>query len=227
MASSSRIIAAADIEHAEPFNLGALGSTTRGSNHQRAASIRQADANPLKQSFEIGYKRGFAEGQSRATQAIDAQAMRLGATLADRLDAILDASQREFARFEQLAADRIVDLAVQLARQMTDTTFDTDRQAIVPIVRQALSALVGQPVHGSLRLNPMDMDAVAAQLAPVLARRQLDLVADPSIAVGGCLLTSPIAEIDARKDERWLKVLAAIGRAPETAALAPPVPPAP
>lgn len=213
MALSSRIIQASDIEHAEPFKMGALGPAI-SRHHQRAPDIPQPEQNPLKQSFEIGYRRGLAEGQARAAQAIDAEAVRLGKTLAERLDALLAASQEEFARFEQHAADRIVDLAVQLARRMTDAHFDTDRQAIVPIVQQTLAALVGQPIHGSLRLNPQDLEAVGTQLAPMLARRQIDLVADPSIQTGGCLLTSPIAQIDARIDERWHKVLASIGRAP-------------
>ena len=45
-------------------------------------------------------------------------------------------------------------------------------------------------------------------------RRHIELVADATIALGGCRLTSAGAEVDARVDERWRRILSAIGRDP-------------
>ena len=213
----ARIIPAEELGNVEPFALGAIDSGRRSATASAPRTLADPAARDdalLRQSFEIGYRRGFAEAQARAEQAVDEERRRHGAALAQRIGALQAAMQIELQRFEDHAAERIVDLAVELARRMISDTFECDRGAIVPIAQEALDTLVGQPVPATMRLNPDDLDAVHEQLGPLLARRHVELVADATIASGGCRLTSASAEVDARVDERLRRVLAAIGRPP-------------
>lgn len=216
--SPARIIPAEELGSVEPFALGAIDPAHRADPATPAprtlADPAARDDALLRQSFEIGYRRGFAEAQARAEQAADDERRQHGVALAQRISALQAAMQIELQHFEEHAAERVVDLAVELARRMIGNTFECDRGAIVPIAQEALDALLNQPVPATMRLNPDDLDAVHEQLGPVLARRHVELVADATIALGGCRLTSAGAEVDARVDERWRRVLAAIGRCP-------------
>lgn len=213
----ARIIPAEELGSVEPFALGAIDPGRRAGPASAPRTLADPAARDdvlLRQSFEIGYRRGFAEAQARAEQAADEERRHHGVALAQRINALQAAMQIELQRFEEHAAERVVDLAVELARRMIGNTFECDRGAIVPVAQEALDTLLGQPVPATMRLNPDDLDAVQEQLGPVLARRHIELVADATIALGGCRLTSAGAEVDARVDERWRRILSAIGRDP-------------
>ena len=100
-------------------------------------------------------------------------------------------------------------LAVTSGCSKADMTGTTVETAIRVLGRWQRDGLVHE-VEGHLVLP--DLEAVRESLAPVLARRRIELHADASIAPGGCTLSSAHASIDATLQARWSRVMGAIGR---------------
>jgi flagellar assembly protein FliH len=217
MPSSSRIIAAEELGEVSPFALGSIGSA-RGDPLRAGAGALGGDEDPLRRAFEQGFRRGAADANARTARARESEQRALGSNLAQRIESLNRSLESEFAQFEQHLADRVIDLAVEIARQVVRGTLATRREAIVPIAQEAIAALTDSRAPATLHLNPADLAVVAEHLAPVLERRQIVLQADPAIAAGGCHLDSPIATVDARLATRWQRTLDALGR-PETAPL--------
>ena len=84
----ARIIPAEELGNVEPFALGAIDSGRRSATASAPRTLADPAARDdalLRQSFEIGYRRGFAEAQARAEQAVDEERRRHGAALAQRI----------------------------------------------------------------------------------------------------------------------------------------------
>jgi len=60
-------------------------------------------------------------------------------------------------------------------------------------------------------LNPLDAAIVEAQLADGLQSGGWRVVADASVAPGGCRIETGSGEIDATLSKRWERVIATLG----------------
>ena len=85
-------------------------------------------------------------------------------------------------------------------------------ELLLPVVRDALTALVANVKDNVLRLHPSDLDLVRRHLADDLARGEWRLVADESIEPGGCRIDAANGSVDATLAERWSQAVAMLGR---------------
>jgi flagellar assembly protein FliH len=143
-----------------------------------------------------GYRDGLAEAKEE---------MRRLATLNQNL-----ASQSE--ALDSDIAQQVLELAVTLARQMVREALAVRPELVLPVVRDALSALVTNLKDNVLRLNPADLDLVRSHLTDEIARGAWRLVADDSIEAGGCRIDSATGSVNASLPERWSKTLEVLGR---------------
>ena len=114
--------------------------------------------------------------------------------------------------FEGDIADALLSLSLTLARQMVREAIAVRPELLLPVVRDALSALVANVKDNVLRLHPSDLDLVRRHLADDLARGGWRLVADESIEAGGCRIDASNGSVDATLAERWSQALAMLGR---------------
>jgi flagellar assembly protein FliH len=143
-----------------------------------------------------GYRDGVAEAKDEMRRFAS-----LNESLASRCEA-LDAG----------IADQVLSLALTLARQVVREALAVHPELVVPVVRDALSALVSNLKDNCLRLNPADLDLVRSHLADDIARGSWRLVADESIEAGGCRIDAANGSVDATLTERWSKALSLLGR---------------
>ena len=127
---------------------------------------------------------------------------------------LLRSLEAEFQGFQTRHADRVVDLALVMARQIVRRELAVKRELILPLVHEALDQLREAPGPATLQLDPLDAVLVGERLAPVLAQRQISVSPDPGIEPGGCRLVGNDAEVDATLQTRWQRLLAAMGREP-------------
>ncbi len=177
-----------------------------------------------QQGFEAGYRAGrdagFAEGMKRGFEAGGAQANRAhalaeaqaGVTLAKRVEVLCESLAARFEQVEREAADEVVELAVEIARQALRATPAMRPEAIIPVVQEALASLFDERVRMRLLLHPRDAELVRSELGERLLVRGCEIVADHSITPGGCRIDTPRASVDATVETRWRRTLAAIGR---------------
>lgn len=125
----------------------------------------------------------------------------LEAALAELNDHLLDARERRDTALAGAERD-LLRLAVKLAEKIIGCEIAQDEATLAEIVASALRN-ARQHEMLTVRVNPADMPAVQAhrqRLDPTGRARFLDLVADPRVAHGGCVIESESGTIDAQLD---------------------------
>ena len=156
------------------------------------ASARQKASALLEEARREGALQGRAEGLAEARQGLQELTRSLAAACL-RLRA-LDADCR--ARAEEL----VVTLALATAERVLRRTVTQDPAAIVEPVKTALAALPA-PEDVVVRVHPACAALLQAhwdelrESGPTPAG--LRVVADPSVAAGGCLVETPHSVVDA------------------------------
>jgi flagellar assembly protein FliH len=149
-----------------------------------------------------GYGEGYAQGLEEGRAAIEAERRELAALLAGL--------RTELAAVPYTLADDALDLALDLAQTLVRGKFEIDREPVIALTRDALTALprVSQPA--TLALNPEDVATVRDALGDELAGWQVR--ADPALARGGCRVETAESRIDASLEARWERLSTALGQ---------------
>ncbi len=161
----------------------------------------------LSERERRAFERGRAQGQAEGLQ----QAALQRASHAQQVDQVLRALRARFLELESDAADATLDMAVAMARHVVRREVQMQRDAVLPVLREALSALVDQQSQPRVLMNPHDLELLRSDLDADGLLSNCRFVAEPSIARGGCRVDTPKGEIDARLGTRWQCVLDALG----------------
>ncbi|HEX5706220.1 MAG TPA: type III secretion system stator protein SctL [Pyrinomonadaceae bacterium] len=120
---------------------------------------------------------------------------------------LLDARERRDTALQSAERD-LLRLAVKLAEKIIGREVERDSGALADIVSTALRH-ARQNESLTVRVNPSDMPSVEAhraRLDPAGRARFLDLVSDPRVLPGGCIIESESGTVDAQLDTQ-LRVL--------------------
>lgn len=201
------------------FDIGALSGTgglrrlapasVQAADHAAAEEARQAH---LRAQLEQAWRDGFDAGLREGNDALVAWQAGQAVQQAERFEAIAASYQTQLAGLEAELAERVVALAVMLARQTVRAAVEADPARVLPAVREALSALAEEQARPTVLLHPDDVELVATELGAVVARRGGQLLADPTLARGDCRIECATGSVDATLAKRWSRALAAIGR---------------
>ncbi|MBI3375608.1 MAG: flagellar assembly protein FliH [Betaproteobacteria bacterium] len=180
-------------------------STLSEGKLERRAGERRADVTEeavvvqvaaRKEGFRQGYAAGLAQARSDAV----------------RLASIAAQFEQATAALEETLADRLLDLALDIARQMLRTDLKARREALLPVVREAMQCLPDQAQRPQLLLNPADVELIRARIGNELQLTGLGIVEDHRIEPGGCRIVAMNCEVDATLPARWRRVLAVLGK---------------
>lgn len=170
-------------------------------------------------SAERPVDRGAIEREARAQGF--AAGLQEGRAVTARLSQVLGALEAQVAGFEEAYAQQVVDLALEVARQMLRSDVGARRQALLPVVREALRSLPEGLRRPHLVLHPADVELVRGQLGDELTRGHWAIVEDHRIEPGGCRIDSESGDVDATLATRWKRMAAALGRDAPWSASAP------
>ncbi|MFV5213317.1 flagellar assembly protein FliH [Azonexus caeni] len=180
-----------------------------------AAAFALPTADEIEQMHEQAHDEGYRAGYEEGLQAAQAATLAAREQEVARLAAMTGALREALNRLDQEVAEQLLDLALEVAAQVVGSSLKTQRELLLPVIREALQAL---PLHhGSIALhaNPDDLDHLRDALDELVAQSNLKLVPDSGIAPGGCLLKAGHSEVDASLATRWKRVLEAIGVDPD------------
>lgn len=164
---------------------------------RRLLAEAESEARALREEAEAEARalreKAFAEGHEEA--------------LSELTELILDARERRDAVLAEAERD-LLRLAVKLAEKIIGREVERDPSALADIVAAALRQ-ARQNETFTVRVNPADLPLVEAyrsRLDPAGRARFLDVVADPRVGHGGCVIESESGTIDAQLDTQ-LRVL--------------------
>lgn len=161
--------------------------------------IAEAEAEALR-------VREAAEGEARSLRE-RAYAEGREEALSELTELILEARERRDAALAEAERD-LLRLAVKLAEKIIGREVERDPATLADIVANALRH-ARQNETFTVRVSPADLplvEAYRARLDPAGRARFLDIVADPRVGHGGCVIESESGTIDAQLDTQ-LRVL--------------------
>jgi flagellar assembly protein FliH len=158
-----------------------------------------------------GYQAGFAEGQA----AGELHAREITEGHAQLFLALIGNLKKSVVDLEQTVAEQLLALAIEISSQVTRSTISAKPEILLPVIREAISALPLHHAHIVVRLNPGDIEHVRTEIGEQFSQIGAQLVEDNAVTPGGCMLHAGASEIDATIETRWKRVLEAIGTEPQ------------
>ena len=154
-----------------------------------------------------GYRIGFESGQQEGREAGMAEARSEAARLAE----LADNFQQALAGLDQQVADNVLELALEVARQVVRSTLATQPAVVLPVIREAISALPMHHGNINIHVHPEDAERLQAQLGNQIGQSGWHLIEDADVVPGGCIVRAGTSEVDATLATRWRRVLESIG----------------
>jgi flagellar assembly protein FliH len=169
----------------------------------------------LEQARQAAYQQGLEQGRQQAAQDWQARMSdyqnNLGREAAQRLSDVVHAADTAVQGLQQQMAPDLLQLAIDIARQVVRQELRCNPQALQPVVSEALDMLGADTKPALVRLNPEDFKHLEAHLRAALPNPKVEWLADPSVPAGGCLVESQGAQIDGSIERRWQRAVAALG----------------
>ncbi|MES2770549.1 MAG: flagellar assembly protein FliH [Pseudomonadota bacterium] len=142
---------------------------------------------------------GYQEGQTQAQNE------------AAKITQLLTGIELALHKIEQDVAEQLLNLAIEIAKQMVGQSLRVKPELLLPIVRDAIATLAPQQDHPTLFVPPQDVALVEQHLGEQLAHKRWRIIADASLEAGGCRAEVGHSEVDASTSTRWRRVIEAIG----------------
>lgn len=169
-------------------------------------SYRRSGANDLTAVQQRAWQQGFDQGR---TAGIEAGTSEL-ATRIEAVERILDALARPLEDLDHRVEAELLALVQAVVRQLVRRELHHDPGHLIGLIREGLAALPLAAGEVVVRLHPADADAIRERLADASENRAWRLETDPLLERGGCLITSPRSNIDARLEARLSRVIAGL-----------------
>ena len=177
-----------------PSAVPIVSSSPHGDDpHMRLAALE-------REAFAKGYAQGERAGAEAAGTRTDAMLRRLAQTLEE-----LAALRAEMIRRTER---QMVQLVIAIAERVVLREITLDRGLLVGMARAALDRL-GEHASATIRLHPDDCQAISAN-ASTIASTQVQIVADPVVSRGGCLVQSDFGFMDVSPDAQFRELARAL-----------------
>jgi len=177
------------------WELNAFDQPSEGVKLPTADEIQHIQQQAYQEGFAAGMKDGRAEGQSVAQQ----------------MQALMTELHQSMQQFEITMAQEIMDLALDIARQMVRSALAVNPELVLAVVREAIESLPQVNQNPTLILHPEDAQLVRDMLSHEYQENVWRVVDDPLMERGGCRVETGTAEIDANMESRWQRIVAALG----------------
>jgi len=146
-----------------------------------------------------GYAEGLAAGRVEGEQACG------------RIKQLVDSFGNTLDNFDFRLADMVLELALDVARQVVAGELAARPERILDVVNLALKQMAETSREARLLLNPDDAALVRPHLDQVLDKNRLRIVEDVRIVRGGCLIETTQGDLDGTLPARWRQVVQVLG----------------
>lgn len=158
------------------------------SAHEVPAASNPDPAAVEREAFTKGYAQGERAGNEAAAARGEVMLRRLAQTL-DELRSLRGELVRRTER-------EVVELSLAMARKILQREVSLDQELMLAMARVALDRLA-DAATASIRLHPEDYSlTVAARGSATVSSHGVQIVADPAVRRGGCVVQSEFGSVD-------------------------------
>ena len=173
-----------------------------------AADLAQQMAQARATAHAEGYAQGLMEGRAAGLKEGHLQA----AQEIIHLQQIAETFGTEVAQANEVIADDMLDLALDLAKAMLKTALTVRPELVLPIVGEAIRYLPSLQQPALLFLHPDDAALVRDHMQDELDKAGWRVAEDVHMERGGCRVETASNQIDASAPTRWQRIAAALGK---------------
>ena len=179
------------------------------------AELQAQQALLQQQACDDAYAEGFAQGQAQTAlewqRRMDDYIAQQGQDAAQRLQAVLQTLDASLIDMQQQMAQQLLELACDIARQVVRQELKVNTRHLRAVIGEALEQMVEDGLPATVRMHPQDLALMKGALIETLGESAPELVADPDISPGGCLVQSPSSAVDATIEKRWTRAIGNLG----------------
>ena len=150
---------------------------------------------------------GYAAGLARAELEVNARLAQLGSRI-ERLDAVLRQLASPLKLMDAEVEQTLLALALAIGSQLARRALQAEPGQAIALVRECLKQLPLGAREIRVRLHPEDAALVREKLATPAGPSAWQLLEDPTLTRGGCLIESEHSRIDARFESRMNAIVA-------------------
>ncbi|WNY63936.1 flagellar assembly protein FliH [Borreliella americana] len=155
----------------------------------------------LDMAIAKGREEGYSKGYESGFEDFD-KVMR-------KLHAIIASLIAERKSILESSSDQIVSLVMQIAIKVIKRITDSQKDIVLENVNEALKR-VKDKTHITIRVNLDDLDIIRHKKSDFISRfdiiENLEIIEDPNIGKGGCIIETNFGEIDARISSQLDKI---------------------
>jgi flagellar assembly protein FliH len=178
---------------------------------EKTAEAEQAEV-VRQQGYAEGFVQGRAQSMLEAQQQINEFISKQGSDAAKQFAALLESARAQLDAAEQMAAQGVLELACELARQIVRHEVTVNPNVLLPVIRESLGMLFADSRSVQIKLNPVDLDVLQDVVREEFPNVSVTLLADPSITRGGCLIEAGGTVVDGRLEKRWSRAISQLGQ---------------
>jgi flagellar assembly protein FliH len=167
------------------------------------AEAREQVAAARQQGYQDGYRDGLV--------ALDSFKESFASQTSSQVARVVQALDDDLSQLEQQMASSVARVATELARQVVRSELALRPGLVAQVAREAINAVLTSARHITVLVHPDDHALVAQGCEEALAARGARLLAQPTMARGGCRVESDAGVIDAQIATRWALAVQSLG----------------
>ncbi len=175
-------------------------SVNTGTSDRRSG--QRSDRRQEQDAYKAGFARGLADGMASSQSELN---QRLTC-----LDQALSFLSTPMEAIDEHVEQELVNLAIEVARQIIRREIKLDSGHVVAVVREAIASLPITTEPRRIHLNPIDASCVKEALLLSEADHSCSIIEDPVISSGGCRIVSGPSQIDATIEKQVATISARI-----------------
>lgn len=188
---------AVDADQAHSPAMAPEDAPAADTDDETPAPFRFPTADDIEKLQQEAHREGYAAGYEEGTARVRMEAM--------RLHSVVEQLEEALAALDNSIAREVLNLGVEIARNVVRQTIRVNPEVVVAVVREAINQLPHQ--HTAIYLNPEDASVVRSHIGDQLTHAGHRIFEDGAIARGGCKVESGGSQIDATVPTRWDRIV--------------------
>jgi len=193
------------------WEMASFGDDRPSQNISSTASIAKLSeqiSSARELARQEGYAAGLIDGRNKGLEEGRSQA----AKEVMQIQSIAKSFQEEIAQANELIAQDMLDMSLDLAKAMLKSALAIRPDLILPIISEAVHYLPSVQQPALLSVNPADAVIVKQYMGEALSKSGWRIVEDKYIERGGCRVETASNQIDATTSTRWQRLTSALDK---------------
>lgn len=162
--------------------------------------LEQLQKSAYEEAFAEGRREGYEAGFGEGREAGMKQAESEGRKLVTSLKGVLDAVSEPSAELDDAVEDELVTMVFAIAQQVIRRELHTQPGEVIAVIREAVGLLPMNARQVQVQVHPDDARFIREALGE--GDMAWQLVEDPAVSRGGCIVNTPSSRVDATLENR-------------------------